>query len=395
MGPRRSHTKSRKGCSQCKTRRIKCDELHPQCSNCVRREIECDFQSGEASTPRGGSLLTPSSSGPAEPVVDPFARPNLVSTKTTTDLDIGDLELLHHWTTVTYKTLLTDATSDEHRDIWKVKVVQLGFKHDFLMRALLATSAYHLSFVKPCMKDSYSIKASNHQSLALQSVQDILGQVDKYNCHAIFAFSCIIVVLTFATPRKEDNQVFQKEMLDWFHLLRGVNSVLQLQWETIAHSFMGPLLRAGLQNETISAHTVKDSEKITDLLRLCSSPNLLHERDASNAYALAIHELLKVYTQASIRKDRGQGVVASIFVWPNAIPQAYLALLGEGKPEAMIIMAHYSVLLKMLDNEWFVKGWARYLVTSIAESIGDEWQEWLMWPKEMVGTGEKGRSESR
>lgn len=320
--------------------------------------------------------------------MDPFVRPNLISTKTTSDLDISDLELLHHWTTVTYKTLLSDATSDQHRDIWQIRVVQLGLKHDFLMRAILATSAFHLCFLRPAEKELYSPKAANHQSLALQSVQNILGEVDRYNCHAIFAFSCIIVVLTFAAPRKDDGQGFQKEMLDWFHLLRGTNSVLQLQWEVIANSFMAPLLRAGLENEAVSAHTVKDSDRITDLLRLCSSPTLSQDREASNAYALAIHELLKVFTQAGIRKERGRGVVAAVFVWPNSIPQAYLGLLADSKPEAMVILAHYSVLLHMLDSEWFLRGWGRYLVKSIADSVDEEWQEWLTWPKEIVGLGE-------
>ena len=320
--------------------------------------------------------------------MDPFARPNLASTKSTSDLDISDLELLHHWTTVTFKTLLSDAPSDQHRDIWQIKVVQLGLKHDFLMRSILATSAFHLCYLFPGQRETYSLMASNHQSLALQSVQDILGQVDRYNCHAIFAFSCIIVVLTFAAPRKVEDQGFQKEMLDWFHLLRGINSVLQLQWEVIANSFLAPLLRAGLENASISAHTVTNSDRITDLLRLCSSPSLANDREASNAYALSIHELLKVFTQATIRRERGSGLVAAVFVWPNSIPQAYLGLLADSKPEAMVILAHYSVLLHMLDGEWFMKGWAKHLVTSIAESVDDEWQEWLSWPKEMVGAAE-------
>ncbi|GAO47214.1 hypothetical protein SAICODRAFT_26258 [Saitoella complicata NRRL Y-17804] len=44
---RKSHTKSRTGCSICKARRIKCDEVQPHCANCVRHgsQEECDIES--------------------------------------------------------------------------------------------------------------------------------------------------------------------------------------------------------------------------------------------------------------------------------------------------------------------------------------------------------------
>ncbi|KAJ8141028.1 hypothetical protein OY671_005788 [Metschnikowia pulcherrima] len=34
---------SRRGCQECKRRKIKCDEVHPACGNCVRVEIACVF----------------------------------------------------------------------------------------------------------------------------------------------------------------------------------------------------------------------------------------------------------------------------------------------------------------------------------------------------------------
>lgn len=74
-----------------------------------------------------------------------------------------------------------------------------------------------------------------------------------------------------------------------------------------------------------------------------------------------------------------------IFVWPIAIPQTYLKLLGERKPEAMVILAHYSALLQRLDDQWFMKGWARYLVKQIETALEEEWQPWLCWPKEVTG----------
>lgn len=42
--PRRSHTKSRKGCETCKKRHIRCDETFPQCRNCTKHKQRCPYQ---------------------------------------------------------------------------------------------------------------------------------------------------------------------------------------------------------------------------------------------------------------------------------------------------------------------------------------------------------------
>ncbi|EJT69801.1 hypothetical protein GGTG_12684 [Gaeumannomyces tritici R3-111a-1] len=58
---RRTHRKSRFGCTYCKGRRIKCDELRPACSNCLIRGLICSL-SMAGSTPAPG----PAAPGPAD-----------------------------------------------------------------------------------------------------------------------------------------------------------------------------------------------------------------------------------------------------------------------------------------------------------------------------------------
>ena len=40
---RKIHTKSRKGCKNCKLRRVKCDEGKPQCEKCISYGVTCDY----------------------------------------------------------------------------------------------------------------------------------------------------------------------------------------------------------------------------------------------------------------------------------------------------------------------------------------------------------------
>lgn len=41
--PRKGHTKSRRGCFNCKRRRIKCNEKHPECNHCIKAGLQCDY----------------------------------------------------------------------------------------------------------------------------------------------------------------------------------------------------------------------------------------------------------------------------------------------------------------------------------------------------------------
>ncbi|QSS59627.1 C6 zinc finger domain-containing protein [Histoplasma capsulatum] len=397
MGSRRSHTKSRNGCTQCKSRRIKVNKPFTSlvhlviCPNRALSSRSTSSSTGASSSQQPSTPTThpaPSHSSTTSVIGPP---PNTSTIPRSSGLDVIDLELLHHYTTFTYKTLPSGATSDQH-EIWQIQVVQLGFQHEFLLRGILAVAALHLSYLHPQRREPLALRASTHQSIAVKALHEVLNRVDPFNCVAIFAFSCILVALTFAAPTnpalpgvQDGYQGAQKEILDWFHMVRGCNSVLQTQWGTLSRSFLAPLLHKAMTQQTAPSHDVHDSDRVTDLLRLCSSERVAQDRETANAYALAIHQLLNAYTQVSILSERKQDFVPVIFVWPIAIPQTYLKLLGERKPEAMVILAHYSALLQRLDDQWFMKGWARYLVKQIEMTLGEEWQPWLCWPKEVTG----------
>lgn len=317
---------------------------------------------------------------PVAQPLDPFLLPDLLSTKRTTDLDISDLELLHHFLTVT-SLLLATHNNPEAQALWQVHAVRLGFKHEFLLRGILAVAALHLGYLLPDRRSAYELKASTHQGIALQSFQDTLARVDETNCHALFTFSCLIIVMAFASPRKEDPQT---EILNWFHLLRGCNSVLQLHWDLLRNSFLSPLLEEMSYTVTKAAHDVPDTDRIMDLQTVCCNP--AQPRDVSQAYALAIHELLKVFIQASVVRSRSESTVLASLVWPINLSPKYLELLAEQQPEAMVILAHYCILLHWgaEEDEWFLSGWARYTLDTIKGSIGESWHESLAWPEAVV-----------
>jgi hypothetical protein len=394
---RRSHTKSKRGCSQCKVRRIKCDEVHPKCYGCTRREIQCDFELKADSTSPPRQLESPqdshsnlrrastngSSTSPKKQHLSPFEVPDLVSTRKSTDMAITDLKLLHHFTTVVALGLATP-TRPESLPMWQIHLVKLGFKHDFLLRGLLAVAAYEMCHEHPHKRQEYHIIASNYQSEALVSYRETLPDVNESNCHALFAFSCILIIMAFASSTKEQPSDFNTDILQWFYLLRGANMVRSMHSDNIRCSFLRPLLDEMDTMKTAATYTITDADRITDLFRICGVSN--HEREVAQTYNLAIHSLLSTFTQASICKGHNESPVLASFVWPLTLPPQFLELLSEKQPEALVILAHYCVVIYWgeQDHTWFLAGWAGYTLETIKRSIPESWHEHLSWPSRMI-----------
>ncbi|KAI3530900.1 hypothetical protein CSPX01_14529 [Colletotrichum filicis] len=129
---KKAHRKSRGGCIQCKRRKVKCDESAP-CANCIRRNEPCT-RPQKSSTPETTSSSSPAAAaavgtGPARPV-DASGRVNLLH-----------MQLLHHFQHATIPTLC-------FADVW-ASVLPLAFRAEYLMTAILAVSARHLSTLRP------------------------------------------------------------------------------------------------------------------------------------------------------------------------------------------------------------------------------------------------------
>lgn len=56
---KRPHKKSRNGCTNCKTRKVKCDEARPTCRSCRLRKQTCVYTAPPSATPSAGSSTSP------------------------------------------------------------------------------------------------------------------------------------------------------------------------------------------------------------------------------------------------------------------------------------------------------------------------------------------------
>ncbi|KAL1961119.1 hypothetical protein VTO42DRAFT_3064 [Malbranchea cinnamomea] len=426
MPARRSHRKSRLGCLQCKRRRIKCDETPPPCSNCKKHNIECQYailppakqpaasrsvadttvhertQRPDSSSNRNHtpivSTTAPSlnaaypSPGPVNTSVVPspmsvdqlaiFDSAKGPITQLDLDLNMYDLELMHHYATQTYQTM---ANTADHKELWRTEVPKEAIAHPFLMHGLLALAALHLADLSQngdeARRRKYTELATAHQNVALAKFRPQLNNITSSNCHAVFAFSSLIAALAFAFSRSTANLRKGEpvtEVIEDIFLFRGVEGVLASHWETIQAGKLGSLIFRA-RDPSYFQPLSRDVIDALDRLHECNGKNVTHiSEEEKDAYNHAIREL-------RISFQRSPASLESVFRWPIILPESYLALLKNRKPMALVILAHYCVILEGLDAYWWAAGWSGHLFEAIYRSLDESWRPLLQWPMQMIG----------
>ncbi|KAE8150860.1 hypothetical protein BDV25DRAFT_171890 [Aspergillus avenaceus] len=354
MPLRRSHTKSHHGCSQCKQRRIKCDESRPSCGSCRRKRIVCTYQSHapwptspsqECQTLTGGTA-----SGVRETATLPFL----------------ELELLHHWHSITAPSL---AHSKSVQDLFCITVPRLALRHPFLMHSVLAVSALQISYTcAPERRQMFMETAISHNDLSLSMCTPLLSSMTSDNCDALFAFSCLVAIFGFAAqgPAAIPSPQGVADVVKVFKLVRGAASIVAQAKTWLRDGEMRLLLRVGrYRGETLKTKYVLE---LCTLLRevveqqASAESHLLDRGRDSPLLGASKHLLHKLYMTL---EDP-----SAILTWPALIDAEYLDLLLRKDPSSFVPLAYYGVALELFVDVWWLDGWGDYLVKLAIERLG-------------------------
>ncbi|GAB1316845.1 hypothetical protein MFIFM68171_07055 [Madurella fahalii] len=429
---RLGYTKSRTGCLRCKQRRVKCDENRP-CKACVRHGIECSLVSGEpnANQPAASSPLTatspaptrarrmpnrprrpinpklnpcpPSSEHPGEQASDTVPSPDgsaltlAESPLTTASPDpfpyfakfvtgqpeedtanwVSDLELLHHFTTSTFKTF---STRDETERLWQVEVPKQAFAHVFLLHHILALSAYHLAHLHPQRRQAHSLRASQHQSLGIRGMRMALTRITADNCHALFASASFLFICALASSTAEPTI---DDLVDVFLLVKGIGSVLSSSDATIRSGPLSELfVRRGPAerlNPTLN-RVVLALEDFSDQLDKTQSDERVWDIIHTEAKRLAT----AIREASAASKDSEYRVVAA---WPILMMDDLVPLLRQRNHAALALVSYYCVVFHEAELQyWFMKGWTSGVIRDILKTIESPWNQHSAWAQGWINS---------
>ncbi len=93
-----------------------------------------------------------------------------------------------------------------------------------------------------------------------------------------------------------------------------------------------------------------------------------------------------MYSLAHVIQGSNRRVV--VLAWMSRVPEEFVQLVEAKVPEAMLILASYSVLLKKLEYLWWHRGIAQTLLSVLRDELGTDSNqnlyECLCWPIEEV-----------
>ncbi|EHA52618.1 hypothetical protein MGG_04933 [Pyricularia oryzae 70-15] len=328
---RKAHSKSRNGCRNCKRRHVKCDEQGPPCLNCVVRETQdtCTYsqpppqqqqQTKTSTTILSPGLVTPDGArsspdggrppripvSPAGSFLSPSSSRSLTSSTSEAAAAearrLMDVELMHRWSTVTYKSFVSIA---EDRYYLQTQVPLAAFKHEYLLNGLLALTALERALTEATdstpppddeivdeahvplvVSDSASsserpsdgirtyVRAGlDYYGRAIRAFREKLcGTLGPEDQHPLFFMAMVAPLINLIIPRSlklldqekaeggrdpwegvgNDSSGSQAhstiaQALGIFELFHGLSSIMRMDWSGILNSPAGPSITAALK----------------------------------------------------------------------------------------------------------------------------------------------------
>jgi Fungal specific transcription factor domain len=292
-------------------------------------------------------------------------------------LNLDHLELMHHFCTVTYETLTPDPSQQE---IWRRTGIKIALSFPFLMHELLAIAALHLAHCTPERGNHYYRIATELQNHALSGFNAIEKHVDASNCTAVLMFASLLALHVLADPTRSrglDSSDYLDHILGCISLMRSVRQlVIKDWWQYLSQSELKPLF------------VVPQPKQPYDIPEECRElANLTQNSDLSNAsieaYDAAIERLHWVFAMSEVPSQE-HSTIRWLLGWPAQLTDKYFELLNERRPEALIILAYYGVLLHFYRTSWAIGNSGALLVKAVCIHTGPYWERWLAWPNRML-----------
>ncbi|KPM38477.1 hypothetical protein AK830_g8108 [Neonectria ditissima] len=302
-----------------------------------------------------------------------------------------DMELLHHYTITAHRTFTF--WGEVHHTL-QADVPRQGLEHTFLLQQILAFSGFHLAYTQPDRRRFYALRAAQHQDKAISDMRAALArEVTSHNCHALYASSIFLIFSAFATfPSYEVyNSSFSAldSLIDILKLVDGISLMIKIS----EHDLRGGPLKGLFAGKTGPISTSSHLQTLVDRLLSLETRFLAQHTEQEGNGMGVVKEATELLADSILSVHRSHSVAVSLelraaFHWPLRLSDEYLDLLRGRDPIAMVVLAHYCVLLHYAESTcWFLEGWSKTTIQNIANDLSDSpLQDLIEWPLSITTT---------
>lgn len=244
----------------------------------------------------------------------------------------------------------------------------------------MGLSALHLSRDESEYRSSYKSAAAVLQSQALQSFESskVLQDVNASNVLDLLLFQHLIALHVFCdifATTGNDFDEFMEKLAGCIQLLRGLNLVTEPWFHVLSETELGAvMLTAHLHQK--SPH--ESRHECDPLLTMMDQADL--SARSIEVCRSSIASLQTYFDAENGLEDEAIDSTNMLFSWLITASQEYTSLLKQRRPEALVILAYYAVLLFRRRRNWAVASAGHILLQYIRTHLGSTWEAHLQWP---------------
>jgi hypothetical protein len=403
MAPRLAHKKSRRGCQRCKARKVKCDEVHPVCTNCRRHEVGCEY--GDPSSPdskvKSQSSSMTSLHGPESPYTD---LEDIEHALKPDERRLLELRLLHHYTTVVTNSF----TTEPFRQMWSLDTVRLGFEHPFLLNAIFAITSLYIacdagegsrvysydqgaeSVANMIDRPKFSLGNIDQEkvhriylNLAVRTQREAVSSINPHNADAVFLASVLLSYQSLKLLPNSPSPKIYSPPTQWLRMSNAISTVVQAARPLAREGSVVDMIRTmQMQPDFRDRATIFNPQNMKPfeaLLDWSSYPEPDLDLESRSVYEQTLAYIGGVW-QAILNKESPDILYRRLVLLGIFVPPQFATFLDQGRPRALVILAHHFAMARAAEEHWWMRGVADREVHGIRSVVPTDWQWAMEWP---------------
>lgn len=297
-----------------------------------------------------------------------------------------DLRLMHHYSVFT--THYFARTFPERvLLVFKVDIPRLAFEHEFLMDTILLVSMVHLGCTDPASLESLPVYLYRDQ--ALRTLRRAVADISPQTIYVIRGASLLLTTVSFAADRITRQPGLW--ITNWLTLALG-----QRNFRTPANSHQHPALSPSQDEMQPPANLYGSFADVpasgaiaTDTQRALSREeenDCAAHREVLHEAAVELGRLIAILEHPCEQLWLEKKIKAWAF---DVVPTEFLELVRQARPQALIILAYYLAVFKLLPDTWTYQGVANHDIEEIHNTIDPTWVEYISVPKMALQVDDK------
>lgn len=265
---------------------------------------------------------------------------------------------------------------------WQHQMAEIGFDNPYVLHLMFALTALHLAHCRPHRRERYTSTADRHYERALVLVTPEIASLNPKNCDAVLVAVQMICFINWGRgPQPGEYLAFGRDKnSDWLMMFRGIRTTLasiERSNFTKTHASAARSKGRPLPVQEVPEEYEKQLDELREHVKFVTNGTSSHKDDMESVAVLR-----------EMYDNRYQGIDGEYHVsfgWLFRMTDDFLERLQQRDPVPMIIYAHFAVLIRVLEQFWYMQGWTHHVMSGIWDLLLPEHRPWLDWPIKRIG----------